>query len=294
MTDQEVSTLRGRIIKGVIAFILLVVVLMVQPFTYENVDAGNAGIKLNLYGSDRGVDNIALVSGRVWYNSWNSKVVEFPIYTQTVDYTEFAVFTSETSEFNIDPTLTFTIDEKLVPHIYRTYRKSLDEITKTFIKNEMFNSYREVAGKYTADSLMAHRSIFEKQVETALNTRINGDGFLKCELTAAIHPPTALVAIINAKNASTQARIKANNEVAQAEAEGKVAKTRAEANATAMLVQARAEAEANRLKQITLTPLLLQQQLIAGWVKNGSPTPQIITGGGSGQIWQMPALKTKD
>lgn len=294
MTEQEQITLRRKVIKGAIAFVVVLAVILIQPFTFEKIDAGNAGIRINLYGTNRGVDNIALVSGRVWYNSWNERIVEFPIYTQTVEYNHFSVFSLETSKFSIDPKLTFAIEEKLVPHIYKTYRRPLAEIEKTFIRNEIFNAYRSVAGKYTADSIMSHRAQFEVQVEENLNERLNPDGFIQCKLTAAIDPPDALVDIINAKNASTQARIKAMNEIAQAEAEGKVAKTRAEAAATAMLVQARAESEANTLRQKTLSPLLLQQQLIEGWVKNGSPTPQIITGGGSGQIWQMPALKLKD
>lgn len=38
-----------------------------------------------------------------------------------------------------------------------------------------------------------------------------------------------------------------------------------EANAKKLLVQAKAEAEANRLKQQTLSPLLIQQQFIEKW-----------------------------
>lgn len=32
----------------------------------ERIDAGNEGIKVNLYGSDKGVDDVSLVTGRVW------------------------------------------------------------------------------------------------------------------------------------------------------------------------------------------------------------------------------------
>lgn len=34
----------------------------------EKVDAGCEGIKVNLYGSDKGVDDASLVTGIVWYN----------------------------------------------------------------------------------------------------------------------------------------------------------------------------------------------------------------------------------
>ena len=32
----------------------------------ERVDAGHEGIKVNLYGSDKGVDDAVLVTGAVW------------------------------------------------------------------------------------------------------------------------------------------------------------------------------------------------------------------------------------
>lgn len=34
----------------------------------ERIDAGSEGILVNLYGSDKGVDDVSLVTGRVWYN----------------------------------------------------------------------------------------------------------------------------------------------------------------------------------------------------------------------------------
>lgn len=40
----------------------------------EKVDAGCEGIKVNLYGSDKGVDDASLVTGIVWYNPWTTTV----------------------------------------------------------------------------------------------------------------------------------------------------------------------------------------------------------------------------
>ncbi len=59
--------------------------------------------------------------------------------------------------------------------------------------------------------------------------------------------------------------MRAENEVKTAEAQAKIKVATAEGNAQAMLTQARAEAEANKLKQSTLTSLLLKQQWIEKW-----------------------------
>ena len=59
--------------------------------------------------------------------------------------------------------------------------------------------------------------------------------------------------------------MRAENEVKTAEAQAKIKIAQAEGNAKAMLTNAKAESEANRLKQQTLTPLLLQQMWIQKW-----------------------------
>ena len=39
----------------------------------ERIDAGSEGILVNLYGSDKGVDDVSLVTGRVWYNPFTEE-----------------------------------------------------------------------------------------------------------------------------------------------------------------------------------------------------------------------------
>jgi regulator of protease activity HflC (stomatin/prohibitin superfamily) len=61
------------------------------------------------------------------------------------------------------------------------------------------------------------------------------------------------------------------------EAEAKIKIAQAEGNAQAMLTSAKAEAEANRMKQQTITPMLLQLEYINKW--NGVlPTTQLGSG----------------
>ncbi|RYD92814.1 MAG: hypothetical protein EOP54_20175, partial [Sphingobacteriales bacterium] len=91
MEDGRPTFNVGKIVKIAGAVVLVIVIWLIQPITYENIDAGNVGIKINLYGTDRGVDNITIVTGRVWYNTWTTKIVEFPTYTQSVDYDPFVV-----------------------------------------------------------------------------------------------------------------------------------------------------------------------------------------------------------
>ncbi len=66
------------------------------------IDAGCEGIRVNLYGSEKGVDEISLVTGRVWYNPVTTEVYEYPAYVQTVDYEPFTINAKDGSEFTTD------------------------------------------------------------------------------------------------------------------------------------------------------------------------------------------------
>ena len=100
--------MKSLITAGVALFLALLI-WWIQPMTYENIDAGNVGIKLNLYGTDRGVDKITIVSGRVWYNTWTTRIVEFPTFVQNVDYKPFAINTVDAARFEIDTKMQYRI-----------------------------------------------------------------------------------------------------------------------------------------------------------------------------------------
>ncbi len=281
---QGKSPIKKLIIGGV-ALVTLLIIWGIQPFTYENIDAGNTGVKINLYGTNRGVDNITIVTGRVWYNTWTTKIIEFPTFTQNVDYEPFVVNTRDAAEFHVDPKLNYHVNPTSVPQIYRQYRKPLIEIEQQFMKNTVYDAYRIVANSFTSDSVMSHREMFENKVQAVLEKSLAKDGFIYDQLTSKLDPPKSLRSMIDAKNASIQARFKAENQAKQAVAEATVIKAKAEGEAAATLVRARAESEANKLKQLTLTPLLLQQMWIQKW--DGTlPTTQ--AGGNSSLLLGLP------
>jgi len=254
-----------KITIGVISFFVIVILLFVQPISFENIDAGNVGIKINLYGTDKGVDNITLVTGRVWYNSWTTKIIEFPTFTQSVDYDPFVITTKDAAEFKVDPKLNYHINPDKVPQIYRQYRRPLGEIQQGFMKNTIYDAYRIAANSFTSDSVMSNREVFENRVQNILTQTLGKDGFIYDQLTSAITPPPSLRQMIDEKNTSIQARLKAENMAKQAEAEAKVLVAKAEGQAKATLIQAHAESEANELRKKTLSPLLIQQEWVSKW-----------------------------
>lgn len=270
----------NRTIIGIITAILL----LISVNSCEIINAGHVGVKVNMYGSDKGVQNVTAVTGWVFYNPITTKVYEFPTYIQHKEYSEtedgdasFTVNTKDGSEFRVAPILNYSVNPQKAPEIFAKYRRTLPELENGFLKTSIYDAFRLATNKYTAEELISNRAKFEVEVRRLLEAQIVKEGFIVNQFTSNLEYPTSFKNAINAKNNAVQAALTAENQVKTAEAQAKIKVARAQGDAEAMLTKAKAEAEANRMKQTTLTPMLLQQLWIEKW--NGKlPTTQLGAG----------------
>lgn len=234
-----------------------------------------------MYGSDKGVGGVTECTGMVFYNPITTKIYEFPTFIQHKEYTKtadndnsFVVNSKDGSEFRVSPIVNYSVQREKVPAIFSKYRRSLPEIEEGFLKTAVYDAFRLAANKYTADGLISNREVFEQEVRRILVSQLLKEGFVLNQFTSNLVYPTSFKNAINAKNNAVQAALMAENKVKQAEAEAKIKVATANGNAEALLANARAEAESNRLRQQTLTPMLIQQQWIEKW-KGNVPTTQL-------------------
>ena len=252
------------IISGVVGFFILVTLF----FSCERIDAGHVGVKVNKYGDNKGVDDVVAVTGMVFYNPFTTRVYEFPTFIQHKEYkgeNSFIVNSKDGSEFAVSPIMNYSVQREKVPTIFSKYRRPLEDIEEGFLKTAVYDAFRLATNKYTADELISNRAVFEVEVRRLLDGQLLKEGFIINQFTSNLVYPETFKKSIEAKNNAVQAALRAENEVKTAEAQAKIKVATAEGNAQAMLTQARAEAEANKLKQATLTNLLLQQQWIEKW-----------------------------
>ena len=267
---------RGKFILGVIVLFFVSIFLM---NSCERIDAGHVGVKVDMYGSGKGVNDVTECTGVVFYNPITTKIYEFPTFIQHKEYKDensFVVNSKDGSEFSVSPIMNYSVQREKVPAIFAKYRRSLEEIEEGFLKTAVYDAFRLATNKYTADGLIGNREVFEIEVRRLLETQLLKEGFVINQFTSNLVYPDSFKKAINAKNNAVQAALMAENKVKQAEAEAKIKVATANGNAEALLANARAEAESNRLRQQTLTPMLLQQQWIEKW-KGNVPTTQLGT-----------------
>ena len=246
----------------------------------ENIDSGNIGIKVNKFGTGRGVSGVTECAGTVFYNPFTTTIYEFPINIRHKEYVEegsFVVNSKDGSEFHVSPIVNYRINPDKATQIFAKYRKDLDGIENGFLKTAVTEAFRIVTNSYTADQLISSREAFDSKVKAVLRKQLEPEGFVLDQFTTNLEYPTSFKNAINAKNNAVQKALMAENRVKQAEAEAKIKVATAEGDAQSTLTRARAEAEANKLKQATLTPLLIQQQWIEAW-KGDVPTTVLGSG----------------
>jgi len=264
-------------IKSIIFGLLVLVGITFVINSCERIDAGHVGVKVNMYGSSKGVSDITEVTGWAFYNPFTQKIYEFPIFMQHKEYKQiieegvvvsdesFVVNSKDGSEFHVSPIINYSVNRDKVPQIFSKYRRSLPEIEEGFLKTAVYDAFRLATNKYTADELISNRAVFEVEVRRLLEGQLLTEGFVINQFTSNLEYPETFKKSIEAKNNAVQAALRAENEVKTAEAQAKIKIATANGNAQAMLTNAKAEAEANQLKQRTLTPMLIQQQWIEKW-----------------------------
>jgi regulator of protease activity HflC (stomatin/prohibitin superfamily) len=264
-------------IKPIAVMAVLIFVLGTLISGCERIDAGHVGMKVSYFGDEKGVNDIAYATGVTFVNPLTTKIVEWPTYVQHVEYIGedgFVINSKDGSEFGVNPVINYQITAAKAPAIYRKFRVNLSTLEQAYLKTAIQDAFRMTANQFPADSLVSSRQRFETLVNTTLRAKLDTEGFYIQQLTSNLVYPESFKNAINAKNAAIQSALQAENNVKTAEANAKIQIAKAKGNADALLMSARAESEANKLKQATLTPMLLQQMWIEKW--NGSvPSTQL-------------------
>lgn len=243
------------------------------------VDSGEVGIKFHKWSVSEqdygGVEGTC--KGWVFYNPMTTSVFTYPTFTQRKQYETFSVNAKDASLFEMDPTIAYRINPEKACDIFTKYRVDVKALEEGYIRTCIYEAYRTCGNQYTSDSLMSNRANFESDVRRRLERSLEAEGFIVEEFTSKITPPKSLVAMIDAKNTAIQSALKAENEVKEAEANAKIAVAKAEGNARAQKIKADAEAYYNRTIAASLSPMIIQEDMIEKW---DGKMPQIVGGNG--------------
>jgi regulator of protease activity HflC (stomatin/prohibitin superfamily) len=309
--DQFGRNLRSRSALRLAAIIVgaILVIWFIGSFLFSatRIEAGYTGIEVNLAGSQRGASQIPIRTGWVIYSPLTTQIIEFPTFVQTVKWTrdtaeghplneEMGFNSKEGMEIFVDVSLSYAIDPTKVPEFYVKYRvNNLDYFTHGILRDIVRNSLNEVASTYNVEDIYGEKKAqFLHQVEQQIQDKVNnvGVGVQQFGFIGAPRVPSVIATAITAKAQAIQEAERATNELAttQAEAAKKIAE--AEGDAKSAVTRAQGEADANRIRQTSITPQLLelrrlenQRAYVDKW--NGA-LPSVQAGQGTGFLMELP------
>ncbi|HYL86816.1 MAG TPA: SPFH domain-containing protein [Candidatus Angelobacter sp.] len=291
---------------GFVIFLVLVV-LGVFLVRVTRIEAGHVGVEINLAGKQRGASEIPVRTGWVLYSPLSTQIIEFPTYVQTVKWTkdineghpvneEMGFNSKEGMEIFVDVSMSYAIEAAKVPDFYVKYRVAdMEMFTHGILRDVVRNSLNEVASTYVVEDIYGEKKAeFLRKVQAMIEQKMSpvGVSVQQFGFIGAPRVPAVIATAITAKAQAIQQAERARNELAttQAEAAKKIAE--AEGDAKSLVTRAQGEADANRIRQNSLTPQLLElrriensRAMIDKW--NGQ-LPAVQSGQAGGMLLQLP------
>ncbi|TDM04407.1 prohibitin family protein [Macrococcus carouselicus] len=199
------------------------------------------------------------------------KAVHYPIRTQTKEYKNLNVATSDGKNLDMDISINYHVDPTKVVKIFNKFGNAdIEGLENGFLRTRVLDGLRQSVAKYSViETFGVKTSEIKKATLEELQNKLTDQGFIIEDI--AISSPKA--------DAATQAaideRVKANQELERAKTDRAIA----EQNAAKKKIEAKGQAEANDILDKSLTDKIIRKQMIDKW--DGK---QPITIGGEGVI----------
>lgn len=283
---------------GVVGLVSLFIIMIAGCAGCTTIGPGYVGIQINKIGASRGVQDVAIRTGRVWVNPYSQEVIEYPTFMQTVKWTksesegnpndESITFTTgDSMVVNADISLSYQLSYEKAPEFYVKFRAdNIEKFTDGFLRNVARNSFNAIAGSYQIGQIMGNNGPILLKIQEDMQRQLTEYGITINQLgfIGAPRPPDSVTTSINLKAQAEQIALTKQIELTQVEADAKKAVARAQGEAQSNIVSAQADAQANKLRAESLTQPLIEWTAIQKW---DGHRPNV-EAGSSGMMIQLP------
>jgi regulator of protease activity HflC (stomatin/prohibitin superfamily) len=257
--------------------LVLLSLLAVSSIGCTRVDPGNIGLKVNMYGTDRGVDDVTLETGRVWYNPITEDIYTFPTYMQNAVWTKDEIDESPEDEsitfnsiegavVNADIAISYQILPEHVKDIFTELRQDSEYIKGVYVRSKTRDAFSRHASKMkVVDIFGSKKEELLSAVKEDLGSTMPGFKFDIVTFVGGLRVDPLVEQSISSTIQATQRAIEAENKVKQSTAEAQQKVEEARGLAESILLEAKARSEANEILTKSLSPALLQYESLQRW-----------------------------
>ncbi|AEJ81564.1 lipoprotein [Erwinia phage vB_EamP-S6] len=246
---------------------------------YERVEPGNAGVLVNRLGDEKGVDAQPLGVGRYWVG-WNEDLYTFPTFKQMKSYPDPFIFQmSDGTTIGYSIGIAYRVTPAKVTTVFQTYRKGVDDITDTDLRQKISDSLNRRSSMMNTDKFIdGGKGDILTGVLSDLQKEMGPVGIEVLSVSWMGKPdyPPTVIESINAKVTANQKTLQREQEVKQRDAEANMLRAEAAGQADAKLALANAEAKSIEIrgKALRENPEIMNLEAINKW--NGTlPTTMV-------------------
>lgn len=284
MRGDRTTNVNAKLLRLLAAGVGILLLLVLLPSAITYINPGHVGILIHRAGG--GVDAKPLGPGLHPRNPLLSQIEEYPVFMQTLvlgrgsaagaGNDEINVNSVEGQPISLDVSMSFELEPARVPALYQTFRTNIETIQHGYVKQAIRQALQEVVGtEPIADVIGPKKADVVNLAQAKLSQRLAPYGIVVKQFTInELRAPQAVIEAINTKNVMQQQALTAQNELQRSMFQAQGDSIRASGRAKAILAEAQAQAEANRLLSQSVTPTLVQYEMMKRW--NGQ-MPQVST-----------------
>ena len=163
--------------------------LMLSATSCTTADSSEVALVVDQIGNDKGVPNIEMKSGFIFYFPPTQDVYMYPtsvqhkVWTASVDEDSptdehIDVTSGDGATFGLDVAINLQLKREMAPTLFTKYRVEMDELINTRVRNIVRKELLDNAVSFASDSLLQHRNVYEANVTRTLEKALEKEGFI--------------------------------------------------------------------------------------------------------------------
>jgi regulator of protease activity HflC (stomatin/prohibitin superfamily) len=167
---------------------LLGLVLLMSVTSCTTADSAEVALVVDQIGNDKGVPNIQMASGFIFYFPPTQDVYMYPTSVQHKVWTanveedsptdeHIDVTSSDGATFGLDVALNLQLQRERAKDLFIKYRIEMPDLIETRVRTIVRKELLDNATLFASDSLLQHRNIYEANVSKTLAVALDKEGF---------------------------------------------------------------------------------------------------------------------
>ena len=175
-------------IKSILGIISAVLLLLIGANSCTVADSSEVALVVDQIGNNKGVPNIEVASGFIFYFPPTQDVYTYPTSVQhkvwSADSNEDSptdehidVTSSDGATFGLDVSINLQLQRARAAELFVKYRVDMKELIETRVRTIVRKELLDNAVDFASDSLLQHRNIYEANVTKTLTASLEKEGF---------------------------------------------------------------------------------------------------------------------